>query len=59
MPADERPPEEYWHSPEALDEWFEAVKQKRVDRAQGVESIPDADDEDMTSNVLARELMED
>ncbi len=60
MPDEERPPEEYWHSPDAVSEWFQAVEQKRADKFSGVESVPDPDDDvdDMTGNSLARDMLE-
>lgn len=60
LPDDERPPEEYWHSSDAINEWFEAVKQKRADKYSGIEAVPDPgedDDAEMTGNSLARDLL--
>lgn len=53
LPEDEVPDEKIWHHPERLEEWFEAIKQRRE---HGFEPIPQ-DDEDMTGNELTRELM--
>lgn len=38
-PQDEQPPENIWHSPERIKEWFEAIRQKRRDEARGIRSI--------------------
>ncbi len=54
LPKDEVPPEHIWHHDERLDEWWAAVEQQRKDKFRGVESVPDAtDDEDTVTNELA------
>ncbi len=53
LPAEEIPPAHLWHHSERLEEWFAAIKQQREDRIKGVESVPDADDDD---NALVNEL---
>ncbi len=50
------PPERIWHHQEQLEEWFAAVKQRREDRAKGLETIPDADDEHTLHNALTEGL---
>lgn len=57
-PADEVPPDTIWHHQERLEEWFASVEQRRKDRARGVETVPDAsdDDENTVVNELARGL---
>lgn len=57
LPQEDTPPEEYWHSPEHLKEWFEAVKQRREDRFSGG-PIDDADADDMTGNEIAQQFRE-
>ncbi len=54
LPPDQIPPSKYWHSVEHLKEWFEAVEQRRADKAAGY--TPIEADEDMTENELARGL---
>jgi len=56
MGPDEVPSEDIWHHPQRLEEWFEAVKQRREHGMQPVEAAEDAD---MTDNELARELRGD
>lgn len=55
LPEDEVPPERYWHSPDLLDEWFEAAKRRRSNRAKGLESIemPDGEDDFVDEEVAA------
>jgi hypothetical protein len=57
LPEEDSPPEEYWHSPEHLKDWFEAVKQRREDRYAGIQPMDD-EDADMTGNELARQFRE-
>ena len=46
LPEDQTPPEEIWHSPERIKEWFSSVRQRMKDQAKGIESIePDEDSE--------------
>lgn len=47
LPEDQIPPDEYWHSPALVEEWFETVKRRQSDRSKGVESIdmPESDDD--------------
>lgn len=40
-PEDEVPDEKIWHHPEKLEEWFDAVKQRRENGMQAIESDPD------------------
>lgn len=55
MAPDEVPPENIWHHSKRLEEWFQAVKQKRKD-GTSVEQ-PDGDDEQgMTQNELTKGL---
>lgn len=56
LPEDEVPDENIWHHPERLDEWFEAVKQRR---SGGMEPVPAGEDTDMTGNDYVRELMKE
>jgi len=55
LPEDEVPPERYWHSTALLDEWFEAAKRRRMDRAKGIESIemPEGEDDFVDEEVAA------
>lgn len=50
---DEVPDENIWHHSQRLEEWFEAVKQRRETGMQPVEAVEDAD---MTSNELTQGL---
>lgn len=54
LPAEEIPDEKIWHHPARLEEWFEAIKQRRE---SGLQPIDEAEDVDMTRNELARELI--
>lgn len=54
LPEDDAPPEEYWHSPEHLKEWFEAVKQRREERFGG-HGLDHQDADDMTGNEIAEQ----
>lgn len=56
LPKAEVPDENIWHHPERLEEWWEAVEQRRKDGLQPVDS---ADDGDMTQNEFARGLRGD
>ena len=56
LPEDDLPPEEIWHHDERLEEWFLAVKERREQRSQGMEPIPEATDVDMTRNELVKEI---
>lgn len=55
LPDDEQPKQSIWHDPQRLEEWFDAVKQRRETGHQPIE----ADDADMTGNTLTRELIGD
>lgn len=44
--TDDVPPEHIWHHEDRIEEWFAAVKQRRSDRAKGLEPVPAADDDD-------------
>lgn len=55
LPSEDVPPRRYWHSHEHLAEWFEAVKEKRQMRAQGMEPIEEEGSETV-DNELARGL---
>ena len=57
MPEEDVPPEEIWHSEDRLKEWFDSIKQRREDRARGFDVVPDADEEDMTSNEAVKEYL--
>lgn len=46
LPEDQTPPERYWHSPDHIEEWFAAVRQRMDARARGMESIPDGEELD-------------
>ena len=54
LPDDEQPDELIWGNPVRLEEWFEAIKQRRENG--GMTPVPQAD-EDMTGNELTRELL--
>lgn len=54
LPEDEVPDESIWHHPMRLEEWFEAVKQRRE---RGLEPVDRADDAPMTGNELVREYL--
>lgn len=54
LPTDQVPPSKFWHSQQHLQEWFDAVEQKRSDKAAGF--TPIEADEDMMENELARGL---
>ena len=51
LPEDEVPPELIWHHEDRLDEWFEAVKERRKNPDSGppMEEVP------TTSNELAEQ----
>lgn len=51
---DEVPDENIWHHPQRLEEWFEAVKQRRENGLQPIEAGDDTDDLDQ--NELTRGL---
>lgn len=53
---DDIPDESIWHHPGRLEEWFEAVKQRRE---SGMEPVDAGEDVEMTGNDLVRELMEE
>lgn len=55
LPDDEQPDELIWGNPARLEEWFEAIKQRR-EQGGGMTPVPEAD-EDMTGNELTRELL--
>lgn len=56
LPEEEVPPQRIWHHEERLSEWFEAVTQKRKDRASGM-SFEDIDEgAGMTENEAAAGL---
>lgn len=57
LPEEDVPPESIWHHEERLAEWFAAVQQRRTDRAKGYEPVPDADDDEMTGNDLAKQYL--
>lgn len=54
LPKDEVPDEAIWHHPQRLEEWFEAVEQRR---RTGMEPVDDAEESDMTGNELLAEMM--
>ena len=56
LPENEVPDEDIWHHASRLEEWFEAVKQRREN---GHQPIDDAEDVDMTGNELARQMIGD
>lgn len=56
LPEDEVPDESIWHHSERLEEWFEAIKQRRE---HGLQPIDEAEDTEMVGHELARELMGD
>jgi hypothetical protein len=43
LPEDQVPPEEYWHSPDLIEDWFKAVKRRQENRSKGFESIEESD----------------
>jgi hypothetical protein len=56
-PRDDVPPEHIWHHDERLTEWYAAVEQRRKDKYRGLETVPDAtDDENTVVNELAAGL---
>jgi len=56
LPEDEVPDEDIWHHPARLEEWFEAIKQRRE---SGHQAIDEPEDVDMTGNEFTRELIGD
>lgn len=56
LPAEDQPPREIWHSSDRLKEWFDSVKQRREDKARGLEPIDDGPADDMTENAEAERL---
>lgn len=57
LQSEEVPPRRYWHNQERLTEWFDAVKEKRTMRAQGMEPIDEVEEgSEMVENELARGL---
>ena len=56
LPDDEVPDENIWHHSQRLEEWFEAIKQRRENGLQPVDEVEDAD---MTGNEFARNLIGD
>jgi len=46
LPAEDQPPEHYWHSRELVDEWFVSVKARYERKAKGLESIETSVSED-------------
>lgn len=55
LPEDEVPDESIWHDPERLEEWFEAVKQRRE---SGLSPVDDrVEDAEMTGNELTSEYL--
>ncbi len=57
LPREDVPPEHIWHHEERLEEWFASVEQRRKDRYKGLETVPDAtDDETSVVNELAAGL---
>jgi len=56
LPENEIPDENNWHHSARLEEWFEAIKQRRE---TGHQPIDEADDVDMTGNELARQMIGD
>ena len=58
LPEEDVPPEEIWHSEDRMKEWFDAIKQRREDKARGFDPVPDADEEeDMTENAAVADLL--
>lgn len=55
LPDDEVPDENIWHHASRLEEWFEAIKQRRESGLQ--QPIDQVEDADMTGNQLARDLL--
>jgi len=53
LPEEEVPPQRIWHHEERLSTWFDAVAQKRKDRASGMSYEDVAEDADMTENEAA------
>lgn len=53
LPEDEVPDENIWHHSRRLEEWFEAVKQRREHGMQPIE----ADDAEMATNEYARQFL--
>jgi len=53
MPLDDQPPRHIWGNPDRLDEWFKAVKQRRLNpvKSQSMEAIEDAEDDYLDSDV--------
>jgi len=57
LPEDEVPDESIWHHPVRLEEWFEAIKQRRESGMRPIEDT--ADEADWATNELTRELIGD
>ena len=56
LPENEVPDEDIWHHSKRLEEWFEAIKQRREN---GLQPIDEAEDSEMTGNEFARDLIGD
>lgn len=56
LPDNEVPDENIWHHASRLEEWFEAIKQRRE---SGLQPIDEVEDADMTGNEFARDLIGD
>lgn len=56
LPSEEIPDENIWHHPERLEDWFEAIKQRRE---SGLRPIDEVEDVDMTQNEFTRDLIGD
>jgi len=50
LPEAEVPDEDIWHHPERLEEWWEAVKQRREN--PDMEPVPKASESDFAQNEL-------
>lgn len=54
LAPDEVPPENIWHHPQRLEEWFAAVKQRRETGHKPIEPLEDAE---MSDNALVAEFL--
>ena len=56
LPDDEQPDASIWGSPERLEEWFEAIKQRRETGMEPI-SYDEEPDDGFTRNELTAELL--
>lgn len=56
LPTEDQPPRQIWHSFERIKEWFDAVKQRRIDGGSGLDPIAGPEADDLEENEEAMEL---